>query len=441
MTKSLQDRLAAHRWPRLALQFHFNSMWDNKAEGSVDAWDMLAQAHLYDLVVHDNELLANPKAQPFLGPNGSLRQKNPNLVTLAYWNLPETPKLPNEPQYVNARSVYSTFVEADYLHRPDGVRVKLNDGAGDCINLLKPSVRDRIVDGLAAVYGTDLVDGIFFDRVTSISYIGPIDSNDDGVADVPAEFDAAWIEASAEIFHRLRERLPDKLLFGNGGWNAPLTHASWLNGIMVEQFLEGEAYPKFNLQTILSNLVGWQGSSVKPTLNILMGNRDVPNTPDACQFFQFLTAMSCLTDSYACPTNRSGSYAPTSAWRQDEFFVNAAGRSCEASPTTKGWLGRPVGPAQILHNSNAVPPVSLEMLLSQGWQSVNGLVFTRLFTRGAVLVNLAGTSVSVTLPRYWPAMRRILGVNSANNGAVMPTPGSTGGFTLPGRSGICLQTI
>ncbi len=426
-------RASRHQFPRIANQIQNYSPSDQT----------LAAAAYWDLLVMDAEAIA--KKPSAFGELGSLRTKNPNIITLGYFSSADI-----VPGSINTQ-IIGNFIK----QLQNGWYFK--DTAGNKINLyeltpnnwtnmlnLTTGVNQFMPDYLQqSVISTGKLDGIFYDWMSAnVAWINhrtpnpnaPLDINNDGQADSDAVIDAQWISGMNTLLNNSHNVYPaDTIVMGNGGWREGTTFDPKLNGMLIEQFLAGElGNPSF---------YGWSGvmksyrdhlaNGLQPNLTILMGNRD---SATDTSFMRFTLASTLMGDGYFSFTN--GDSVPTGSqsapydsvrW-YDEFAVDLlTGLASEPSLQHKGYLGMPL--------SEAYNPLSvsekLNATLDLGGTLAQNKPWRRDFENGIALVNPAPNSVVINLGKSY---RKISGgVDPVfNNGARITS------ITLPSRSGAVL---
>jgi hypothetical protein len=197
-------------------------------------------------------------AQPPPDEIRELRRLNPNLRLLTSINAVENEGLP--PDY--------------YLKDVNGRRIEVWPGSYR-LNLTKPYVAEyQARFAYDTVLATDLMaDGVFFDNVMTTQswqqqdiYGNPvqIDANEDGQADDPAAFDAAW---KAGVFHEIRafrELMPHAIINGHSMNIYEPGIADLFNGIslgfVTANVLEGEE----SFGSVWNRYQDWTARAVPP---------------------------------------------------------------------------------------------------------------------------------------------------------------------------------
>jgi len=161
-----------------------------------------------------------------------------------------------------------------FLRRPNGERI--NWWAGQCYvpNLLIDECLDALLQETEKAYAEVLrdktINGMFYDSVVGrASWLGEVDTNRDGVADVPAEIDPKWHERQSLFFDRLREQYPGVLILAN---DVDAGHAPHVNGRLFEgaplldRLLDRAIGPSEAVKT----LNGWSADSVQPGITFCL---------------------------------------------------------------------------------------------------------------------------------------------------------------------------
>jgi len=181
------------------------------------------------------------------------------------------------------------------LRRPDGSLVSWWDGQITVPNLMRGDTLDAIVqhdiEDWDGILKTGIVDGLFFDSVSSPESYGPFDVDGDGKADNSPEMDRKWMERQSLIFDRLRAHWPKALILAN---DIRSTHAMHTNGRFYEggrildPLMGDDVIPEwsvpdptvvdlgdgpFDVHKVIQTIGAWRGMSLKPWLtSITMSN-------------------------------------------------------------------------------------------------------------------------------------------------------------------------
>jgi len=244
--QELASRIGHHGYPRLANQVQACC----RGPRTVELFEQLAY---WDLVVIDPETLAN--LPEYFGPSGVLRDRNPSILQLAYFSAADIK--PNAAGGdLSLRSAFRSGLDpAWFLRDTQGQTVSLYEIQPgiwtDALNLSSPynDYLPRWLDDY--ILSAGVVDGILFDWATTrISWLnrvdpprqGSIDIDNDGNGDSDQKLDRVWTNGFERMLENSRSLFPaGTLIVGNGGWNTDETYAPLLNGVMIEQFLEGES--------------------------------------------------------------------------------------------------------------------------------------------------------------------------------------------------------
>lgn len=171
----------------------------------------------------------------------SVRKLNPDIKIIAYIVSQEI-----NPSYANwngslAQSMLKEISDDWYLKNSDGEQVvfwpgtkMLNIAAG------QPEVSslqwNRYLAGIVndSILNDERWDGVYLDNCWNrISWIDPnVDINNDGIADEPRVVDSLWESGMNLMLDLIRDRHPDKLVVGNGGYR----YKKQLNGALYEDF-------------------------------------------------------------------------------------------------------------------------------------------------------------------------------------------------------------
>ena len=375
-------RAASHGFPRLAIQVQ-------ACYPETEIVSLLQRIPWWDLAVVDIEI---PRRLPGLfGPNHSLRRANPNLVTLAYFStgdiIPNI-RLPINTLFINGLS------PSWFLRDTSGKKIplfRLPDGNWtEALNMHSP-LNEYLPDHLNNEYvQLDQTDGIFFDwAATNISWLNyrpgfhrsRIDINNDGMADPDDITDLLWTNGFSKMLSTARRIMPEKtMLVGNAGWNTGPAYLADLNGVMIEQFMEGAMIDnsKFGWAAIMRTYALALVYGRKPNFSFIMANSDLA---DDFAAMRFALTSTLLFDGYFCFTNRNNAYQ-RARW-YDEYAVDHHTGQAVIDPRAKGYLGKPLGGA-----FNARHPAELlQKRILEGGNGLEDVLWRRNFSNGIVLVN------------------------------------------------------
>lgn len=426
---AVERRSAAHGFPRLALQLQLCCR--DAATQSV-----FSEIAWWDLAIVDTEAVGN--LGEYLGPEGLVRRANPNTILLAYFSPADFVADLDLPLY---RKYQAEFNNAWLLRDVHGQSVPLYELSPgkwtEAVNLLTPA-NLMIPEFLnRTVLSSGLVDGVFYDWAsTSISWLNRrslpgsarIDLDGDGKAEADKALDASWRKGYAALLEHSRQVFPPAAIVGgNGGWNTGSDYNGLLNGMMIEQFLEGETQSKeFEWTAVMRTYAHYARNSRKPRLSLVMGNRD--NAEDRA-FMRFALASTLMFDGYFAFTNRK---RPSPAYQQarwyDEYSVDPSTGEAARDRRFKGYLGRPLSEASDLSGT-----IELGRSLAAGKQCETE-VWQRDFEHGRVLLNPTRHTRQVDLGREF---RRIRGTvdRSLNDGSLVRT------IALPPRTGAIVLRV
>lgn len=268
-------------------------------------------------------------------------------------------------------------------------------------NLLAPGFQtvllDRIDAQFAAARGT--YDGIFFDRVhDSISWLGPVDADQDGITDNANALNAAYSLAVRDTLAALRARHPDWLIVGNDAGFAhvgDLMHGREYEYQLRQVLDAGASWP-----ALVAQYHEWSLGSLQPAYTWLASNphinfrdkynlnvvRDMPQAmKDECRDsfarVRFGLCSALLSDGLFC--YEFGDTWHGNPWWYDEFDNAGAGT---------GYLGRPTTPA--FQQAHTI--LSTNAFVPGGAPGFNN-VMRRNFDHGVVLCNSTLERVRVQL--------------------------------------------
>jgi len=157
-----------------------------------------------------------------------------------------------------------------YMRRPDGSLITWwadqiytpNILSDDCLAALV----DQTVESYGGVLSDGSLDGMLYDSVVGYaSWLGPVDANRDGKADVPAEVDARWHDAQCAFFDKLRETWPGIRILAN---DVDEGHRPHVNGRLFEggPLLDRVANGSLSADGAIRALQGWTAGSEQPAI-------------------------------------------------------------------------------------------------------------------------------------------------------------------------------
>ena len=432
--RSLSDRLASHKFPKL---FYQNQDDDPTNEA-------LTPIFYWDIVTFSKEV--SKSGWIFLGPSGIIRSQNPNAVILVTHSIqeyyPEDTSVMGErfvsglkPEWVMHDIHGEPFPAFDY---GDGYWSKMINLSTDASTYIPEYVNENLMQD-------DLFDGIFYDGTNELWWqadtgnntpSGPIDFDNDGKADTAAALTAAQYTGLQKLLSETRRLLPaNSLITGNSGWDGSLVLdknaksdtilADLLHGRMIEGFLHWEKYNIGWLKSMRAYYL-MQQVSLEPKTPFIMAY--CTGTDD--DNLRYTLASALLFDGYfTCTDVQDGSLSHpyTSNWWYDEYSVDISTGQAVQSLDAKGYLGLPMTDAYNIEDKS----VLLAGLLVDNDRVSEQLVWRRDFENGIVLVNPAGVSKIIDLTGTY---RKILGVHDPkfNDGSEVTK------ITLPPKSGIIL---
>jgi putative glycosyl hydrolase-like family 15 (GHL15) protein len=398
----LEKRIDSHGYPRLANQIQACCTTE-KGE------NVLEYAFLWDVVVVDPSALIY--SSEYLGPEGIIRRRNPNALLFVYFSAGDTNPHRKDPIF----SEFHSGVQPSWLLRDkDGNPVPLFQLASSEWTLsLNPTtaVQRYLPDYLQKkVLSKGLVDGIFYDWiVTNISWLnhrkpprnGLLDFDSDGHADSDEKADRQWIKGITQLLENSRGIFSSgTIILGNAGWNTGATYSPFLNGIMIEQFLEGAHHnpKKFGWGSIMKTYAYYENNSQPPQISIVMTNDEKQTN---FRKMRFGLCSTLLFNGYFCFTNRKNAYRMS--WWYDEYSVDPKTGRAVQSLDFKGYLGQPIS---VAHRADA-PLKALEDELQNNFTRAESKVWRRDFQNGIVLVNPSGRNQTVELNGIF---RKIIGI-------------------------------
>jgi hypothetical protein len=419
---SVAVRLREHRFPRLAVQIQ--PCCSPSATASI-----FSRIFWWDLAIVD--ATGAPAMAEYLGAGGRIRRANPTAVLLGYFSAGDVILEPDWEPDAFTRDFDRSWVLRDV--RGDEVRLyKL--GRNRWTRALNPTTPVQraiptFVNDWALRPGH--LDGMFFDwAATDMSWLNhrldidarQVDIDGDGLAESDEALNTAWRQGYAEMLQQSRQLFPNHaLIVGNAGWNTGPDYAPFLNGIMIEQFLEGESMEQFKWSAVMRTYAHYATRAVEPRVSVVMANRDKTRGKERA-FMRFALASTLMFDGYFSFTNRhrpSSSYQ-TTRWF-DEYSVDRQTGMATRDVRFKGYLGTP------LDEARSIDGRSLADVLGAG-EAADTEVWQREFEHGRVLVNPSRSRQTVDLGSEY---RRIRGLvdKKVNNGALVRV------MVMPPRSG------
>lgn len=340
----------------------------------------------------------------------TLKNKNPDIVVLAYFPSNEMPieELDNmESAQGPFHKIFNGISNKWWLRNTDGDIMSQWPG-NQTLNVTQLSPKNR--NGLrwsdylpqkidSVVMDTGKWDGVFYDSVwNSVAPFFPehdLDLNRDGSKESASEQDAAWITGMAKIMTSTRNYIgANKYIVGNGGGNEYL---DTMNGRLIENFPElfGEEWTQSMRYYAEANDV-----AEAPVLNIVNADTQGDMTFGNYQDMRYALTSTLLYDGFF--SYDAGPVDHTQLWWYDELDAD---------------LGFPVSNARNLDKPDDSTP-------REG-------VWSRDFQNGTVFVNATSKKRTIQLPQR---MQHLSGtqVPSINNGKTVDS------ITLKARDGVIL---
>lgn len=344
------------------------------------------------------DLLVLPAEAQVYNPTffSRIREQHPGIIILAYvptvsWNF----------LYWN-----------DPLHdaQKEGIRESywLKNGNGGPVSVWQNTqalnLNSGWADELASfvqtdIYATGLWDGIFFDEVQdSISWVGPTDTDQNGIPDEASVADQNWERGYTRLFSEARANLGSEAIILTNG-SSKSVFAPHVNGRMFETF-----------PSTGNTLGSWVGSArdylayEKKTgydaKNIVNVNTENTGTQNNYQKMRFGLATTLLGDGYF--SFDYGTFDHAQTWTYDEYDAH---------------LGDPRG--------------GIKNLLAPQTSDINQGVWARDYTRGKVVVNSTDATQTVRLDGEYEKLHGSQDP-TVNNGNIISR------LTLPSQDGIVL---
>ncbi|MBI5370081.1 hypothetical protein HZA85_02760 [Candidatus Uhrbacteria bacterium] len=328
----------------------------------------------------------------------NIRKLNPDIIILPYiatvsWN-----------------DLYWT----DPLHQAMSANIQsdwwLKDAGGKQIsvwpNTRALNLNTGWIDYLSAhvkndVLSTGYWDGIFYDEVQdSISWVGNVDVNRDGINDTAPEANALWAQRYKTLFEKTRSLIgQDSILLTNGSSNPAFS--SFVDGRMFETFPSSHN-TLAEWKDKASQYVSIENTIPNPVVivNVNTDNTGGVGTQQDYQAMRFGLATTLLANGYFSYDHGSGDHAVI--WSYDEY---------------QAFLGMPKGaPINTFNPQQATLDTGI-------WQ--------RDFTQGKVIVNATNHAYTVNLSGEF---EKIHGVQDpiTNDGSVVSE------VTVPAKDGLLL---
>ena len=326
----------AEGYPRIA------SLWGCSA--AVTDYDKWAR---YGLLV-----LGGGGPEQFRHLRAELRKRNPDIILLTTGFV----------SYTSAPAQTPWMKDEWYLRRPNGE--KLSWWAGQCFvpNLMDDACLDALVAQTEKTCG-DLfrdgtLDGIFYDSmVGGVTWLGEVDTNGDGKADLAQDVDAQWHARQNLFLDRIRALHPKTLIMAN---DVDAGHAPHLNGRLYEggplldRMTSGALLPG----DAISTLDTWMTTSLQPAITFA-----IMTHPLGWQGWRVGQGQGTSTKGEAERVRRDFSrmrFGLTTTLMSDAYYSYDFGTVWYGLPYWYGEysapLGKPLGPGREVFE---VPPVTL----------------------------------------------------------------------------------
>src|SRR3990167_2604919 len=328
-----------------------------------------------------------------------IRKQNPDILILAY--------VPT----VSFNNLY--WSDALHIKLKKGIASSwwLQDGQGKqksiWPNTSALNIHSGWSDYLASFVKTDILstglwNGIFYDEVSDgISWISPIDTNQDGKVDTASEANTNWNNAYIHLFSKTRSLVgKNPIIITNGSSNPAF--ASHVNGRMFESFptpWEGDG----SWTTVMNNYLSLQEKTTYPPIFILNGNTGNTGQKNNYQSVRFGLTSTLLGNGYFGFDFGTENHAQL--WQYDEYGV---------------YLGNPKTKAK-----NAL------LQSSSPSNTVSPGVWERDFEEGKVVVNTTNNTQTVRLGGKFEKLHGTQD-RSVNNGSIVSR------VTLSSNDGIIL---
>ena len=376
---------------------------------------LFEDAYLWDLLVVD------PAVHPrYLGHTEGVRKRNTNILLYAYYSAADV--IPPRKDDLH-RQLYESILLEWYMRDISGDPVPLfllsNGQWTRMLNLTTPYQKflPKFINDHSLRHA--IFDGVYYDWVTgSISWLNRrrprqsqnIDIDNDGAEDSDEKLNREWKKGLMAMLANSRKSFPSgTLIMGNAGWNNSLDFSSRLNGIMIEQFLEGSAVDKkrYGWSAIMKTYAHYAEHSKLPRASILMSNDD-----DFGNFksMRFGLASTLLFDGFFCYTNRKNAYSQV--WWYDEYAVDIRTGIATKNFKDKGYLGKPLSGSYEADD----PSELLADWLNDTPLKVEDKVWRRDFENGIILINPGKKAKKIALNGIF---RKIKGtINPAFNDGI-----------------------
>jgi hypothetical protein len=428
---TLSERLNHHSYPKLFVQIQ---SW---VETSV-----YEKAADWDLIIAD--IGAADFAPQFLGEQGNFRALNPYVVVLLYHSNADIVPPWNQVLIDYVSGIHNEWYMKDIYGERYPLFPSPTTGWNDMANLTTEIILYMPNFLNERLLAKELSDGIFLDWITeNISWLntrsdgapcGPIDIDNDGVADSVDKIDSLWVDGIKELIANCTDIFPsESLVVGNGGWVFDETFTnSGLNGRMVEQFLEGDqpGVTGFGWLDVMRGYYLMQEGSLDAKTPLVMTN----GTQSNYKHMRFGLTSTLMFNGYSAYTTsqewsaNAGPYVAT--WWYDEYSVDISSGRAMKSQIYKGYLGHPITES---YNASNNEEILAEFLLTNNPLTEKN-VWRRDFENGVVLINPSTSTQTIELGDTYRKIEGFLDI-AFNDGSTISE------VTLESKSGVILLNI
>ncbi|EKD66931.1 MAG: hypothetical protein ACD_48C00671G0001, partial [uncultured bacterium] len=163
------------------------------------------------------------------------RQKNPDIIILAYITPQEILKNASSVDSTMRRKLASNINESMYLYDTNGNKLSYWPGTY-LLNVTNVSVRNTISDFVAQdILSSGLWDGVFYDNAWgSLDWAipgGNVDFDRNGTNDLLGSGNAVWTEATKQLYKETRKKIGKETIMVGNGWTD--MYADVLDGMMI----------------------------------------------------------------------------------------------------------------------------------------------------------------------------------------------------------------
>ncbi len=200
----------------------------------------------------------------------SLRKVNPDIIIIAYQTMQEIGDNATSWNGSYRASLFKGIDPSWFLKDTDGNKIVFWPGTS-MLNVAtewNQYYADFMVD---SVYSTGLWDGIYFDNCwENVDWVsgrevegytnGNVDIDNDGSFDEESKVNSIWKAGANELLSRVRSKVPEAILVGNGGYG----FKQYLNGVLIEIFPIWGGYPY-----LVKTYLDFDSSAVEPQYNLI----------------------------------------------------------------------------------------------------------------------------------------------------------------------------